>query len=197
MGVVCEVDGPWMLLCPRLPPAKAELCFKGAILPCLGTDSSGVATNINLLRSASAQWCWWEELLVQLGCIDLLGQQHSTNSTGSGSWGLTLCWTQSSALRGTVVCFWSLAPWQRFPFAAPTLAGSSGAGVSGVPDYWCPSASCWVDLQWYEMHCLHYLRRTGMVVLPVAVEVGFFLPVCLNLRSFSLFIISLLGGGLQ
>lgn len=37
-----------------------------------------------------------------------------------------------------------------------------------------------------------------MVVLPVAVEVGgFFLPVCLNLRSLSLFIISLLGGGLQ
>lgn len=60
-----------------------------------------------------------------------------------------------------------------------------------VPDYWCPCASCWIDLQWYVMRCLHYLRRTGMVVLPVAVEVGvFFLPVCLNLRSLSLFIIS-------
>ena len=48
-----------------------------------------------------------------------------------------------------------------------------GCGVD-VLGYWHPSASCWVDLQWYEMHVPHYLWRTGMSFLPLAVEVFFF-----------------------
>lgn len=132
MGVAYEVDGPWLLPCLRLPPAKAELHFKWAILPCLGTQSCGVAAKISLLRTANTWRCWLEELLVQLGCIDIW-QWHWVNSTSSGSWELTLRWAQSSALGGTMLCFWSLAPWWRFPFAVPTLAGSCGLGC------WCTS----------------------------------------------------------
>lgn len=37
----------------RLGSAPARLSSGSAILPCLGTDSCGVATEINLLRTAS------------------------------------------------------------------------------------------------------------------------------------------------
>lgn len=46
-----------------------------------------------------------------------------------------------------------------------------GWGIA-VPGYWCPNASCWVDLQWYEVHfIIHGGLAWGFFAL--AVEVFF------------------------